>query len=229
MNCLEFRRIALADPRRPGAEAAAHASRCAACQEFLARTLEFEDDLAAALRIEAPRDLPERVLGPRAWTRRTWHRLALAASLAVVAVALAFLAGAPRNDPLALKAIDFVVFDEAHSVAVAKPQDMRVLDEVSRRMRVALPGELGDIHYVCVYPFASGGAHHLLIETPLGKVTVLLMPEHLLSARAAAGARGLQAAILPAAAGSIAIIGESSRSIERVETLLKAKLNVRHG
>lgn len=221
MNCLEFRRIALAEPRRLGPQAESHARQCAACHEFLTRALEFEDALEAALRIDAPRDLPARVLERVPRARRQWARLALAASL-IVAVALAFLFAPTRNDPLALKAIDFVVFDEAHAVAVAQPQDMRVLSDVSRRMRVSLPDQLGEIYYVCVYPFAGGGAHHLHVKTPLGKVTLLLMPERLPAARAAAAARGLQAAIVPAAAGSIAIIGESSRSIERVEALLKS-------
>lgn len=219
MNCLEFRRAVLADPRRPGAEASTHAGRCAACREFLARALEFEDDLAAALRVEPPADLPVRLLRRTTLARRPWRWLALAASL-LVAAALGFLLGTPRSDPLALAAIDFVVFEEAHAVAVAKPPEMQVLVDVSRRMRVSLPDQLGEIRYICVYPFAGGGAHHLLVTTPLGKVTVLLMPERARPARTAANARGLRAAIVPAGVGSIAIIGGSLPSIQRVETLL---------
>jgi hypothetical protein len=221
MNCLEFRRTALADPRRLGAEAAAHARQCTSCEDFFARTLEVEHALDAALWVEAPPSLPARVLEGTSMARRRWRWLALVASL-LVAVALALLLGAPRSDPLALKAIDFVMFDEAHAVAVAKPQDMRVLLDVSRKMRVSLPNHLGEIHYICIYPFAGVGAHHLLVETPLGKVTLLLMPERLLASRAVGVAHGLQAAIVPAAGGSVAIIGESSRSIERVEMLLKS-------
>lgn len=221
MDCLEFRRIVLAEPRRPGAEATAHAATCAACQEFLRRALALEGKVEAALNIDPPAALSDRLLANvrRGTGRRRW--LALAASL-LVAAALGFLLVAPRSDPLALAAIDFVVFDEAHAVAVASPQDMRVLAGVSRAMRVSLPEQLGKIHYVCVYPFAGGGAHHLLVQTPLGKVTLLLMPDRSLNARAVASARGLSAAIVPAVAGSIAIIGESSRSIGRVETLLRS-------
>lgn len=219
MNCLEFRRAVQADPRRPGAEAAAHAGQCAACRAFLARALEFEDDLAAALRVEPPADLPVRLLRRTTLTRRPWRWLAVAASL-LVATVLGFLLGTPRSDPLALAAIDFVVFEEAHAVAVAKPPEMQMLVDASRRMRVSLPDQLGEIRYICIYPFAGGGAHHLLVTTPLGKVTLLLMPERGLAARTTANARGLRAAIVPAGAGSVAIIGESSRSIQRVETLL---------
>ena len=73
MNCLEFRRAALADPRRLGAEAAPHPGQCAACREFLARALEFEDNLAAALSIEPPADLPARLLRRTRPARTTWR------------------------------------------------------------------------------------------------------------------------------------------------------------
>lgn len=218
MNCLEFRKAVLAEPRRPGSDAAAHAAQCVACAQFLERALQFEDALARALRVDAPRDLSERLLEKRA---ARWRWMAAAAML-LAAVALAFLLGAPRSDPVALAAIDFVVFDEAQAIAVARPADRQVLAGVSRKMRVSLPEQLGEIHYICVYPFAGGGAHHVLVDTPLGKVTLLLMPEVPLASRTTASARGLSAAIVPAAVGSVAIIGESSRGIARVETLLKS-------
>ena len=153
MDCLEFRRIVPAEPRRPGAGATAYAATCAACQKFLRRAPALEGKLEAALNIDAPAGLAGGLLAKvrRGTGRRRW--LALAASL-LVAAALGFLLVAPRSDPLALAAIDFVVFDEAHAVAVASPQDMRVLAGISRAMRVSLPEQLGKIHYVCRSPAA---------------------------------------------------------------------------
>jgi hypothetical protein len=220
MNCLEFRRAALADPRRLAADAARHAEQCTACKEFLAHSLEFEAQLTAALRVPVPQGLDARLLERAAAARRPrW--LALAASL-LAAIAIALALGWPRSDAVALAGIDFVVFDEAQSIADAKPTDMQVLAAVARNMGVSLPEQLGALNYVCIYPFAAGAAHHVLVKSPLGKVTLLLIPERTVSARTAAAAHGLQAAVLPAAAGSIVIIGESARSIGRVETLLKS-------
>jgi hypothetical protein len=45
MNCLEFRRAVLADPRRPAAEASSHAEQCPACKELLQDALEMEVQL----------------------------------------------------------------------------------------------------------------------------------------------------------------------------------------
>lgn len=220
MNCLEFRRAALADPQRLAAEAASHVEHCPACKDFLGRTLEMEARLAAAARIPAPPDLGARLL-ERGTTVRRSRWMALAASV-VAAIAIALALGWPRSDPMALAGIDFVVFDEAQSIADAKPTDIQVLASVARTMGVSLPDQLGEIHYVCVYPFAAGAAHHVLLKSPLGKVTLLLIPERSIAARAGAAVHGLRAAVLPAAVGSIVIVGESARSIGRVETLLKS-------
>lgn len=220
MNCLEFRRSALADPRRLGGEAAEHAAQCPPCEEFLAHALEAETRLAATLRVPVPEGLRARLLDRIAAARRPrWF--ALAASL-LAALALALALAWPRNDALALAGIDFVVFEEAQSIADATPTDMRVLARVARDMGVSLPEQLGEIHYVCVYPFVAGAAHHLLVKSPLGKVTLLLIPDRTAAVRAVGAAYGLEAAVLPARAGSIVIIGESGRSIGRVETLLKS-------
>lgn len=219
MNCLEFRRTVLSDPRRPGAEAEAHAAGCAACREFLARSLDDEARLDRALRVAVPVGLLDRVLRRAPATRARVRWLALAASV-VVATALAI--GWPRSDALALAGIDFVMFEEAQSIVDAAPTDWNLLAGAARQMGVSLPRELGEMRYVCVYPFAAGAAHHLLVKTPLGKVTLLLIPDRATAARAAGAAYGFNAAVLPARKGAVVIIGESARSVQRAETLLKS-------
>ena len=221
MNCLEFRRAILADPRRLGAEAAEHAGQCAGCKEFLARALDEEAQLVRVLRVAVPEGLRARILDRAVAARSRLRWLALAASV-LVAVAIALAAGWTRNDELALAGIDFVVFEEAQSIADAEPTDWKALVRVASEMGVSLPEQLGEMHYVCVYPFSAGSAHHLLVKTPLGKVTLLLIPDRALAARAAGAAHGLNAAVLPAAKGSILIIGDSPRSVQRAEMLLKS-------
>lgn len=221
MNCLEFRRLTLADPRRLGGAAAEHAGQCAGCKEFLARTLDEEAQLARVLRVAVPEGLHERVFDRAALARSGVRWLALAASV-VIAVAIALAVGWTRNDELALAGINFVVFEEAQSIADATPTDWKALVRVAREMDVSLPDQLGEMQYICVYPFSAGAAHHLLVKTPLGKVTLLLIPDRALSSRAAAAAYGLNAAVLPASKGTIVIIGDSPRSVERAEMLLKS-------
>lgn len=221
MNCLEFRRAVLADPRRPGAEAGEHAAVCAGCRDFLAQTLEDEVLLARALRVPVPDELHARILDRTAAVRRRMRWGALAASL-VVAGAIALAIGWTRNDELALAGIDFVVHEEAQSIIDAAPTDWNALLRLAREMGVSLPERLGQMRYVCVYPLSAGAAHHLLVKTPLGKVTLLLIPDRPLASRATGAAYGLNAAVLPAAKGTIVIVGDSARSVGRAERLLKS-------
>lgn len=219
MDCLEFRRLVLADPSRPGRTAAMHAGQCPRCKEFLFRTLAGETALAAALQVPAPEELPARLLGRRAALRRRVAGRALAASV-LVAAASAALFGTPRADPVALASIEFVVYEEAQAIAEARPTDPSALARVAREMGLALPQQLGTVRYICVYRLAGKAAHHLLVSTPLGKLTVLLVPEQPLAARAGATAHGLEAAVVPAARGFVAIVGASPRSVARAERLL---------
>jgi len=219
MDCLEFRRAALADPQRLPAAAAAHVQGCAACKALLGRSLEFEARLADALRVAVPQGLEERVL-ERIAPRRAKRLLAFAASV-LVAAGVALLIGTPRPDPVALAGIDFVVFEEAQSIVEARPAERGAADGAARKIGISLPAQLGEIRYICLYPFGGGLAHHLLVKTPLGKVTLLLIPGRPRASRATASARGLEASVIPAVDGSVAIVADSSRSILRTEALLR--------
>jgi hypothetical protein len=222
MNCLDFRRAVMVDPGRLDPEARAHAAGCAGCREFLARSLEFEDRLAGSLKVPVPPGLGGRLArAATASSRGAARWYGLAASI-VAAIVLAAALAWPHNDPLALAGIDFVVFEESQAIADAKPADAGALRRVAREMGVSLPAQLGEVRYIGTCPFAGTTAHHVLVKSPLGKVTLLLIPEQPLASRVAASARGLEAAVVPAAAGSVAIIAGSARGIARAETLLKS-------
>jgi hypothetical protein len=111
------------------------------------------------------------------------------------------------------------VYEEAQAIAEAKPVDSAALGRAATEMGVSLPPQLGNVRYICFYPFA-GGAHHLLVTTALGKATLLLIPGRPLAARAAASAYGLKAAVIPLRGGSLAIVAASAHGIARIEGLL---------
>ncbi len=62
MNCLEFRRRCTVDPSRLGAECAAHRRRCAPCGRFAVRMGKIEKRLRAAVAIDIPDGLAERIV-----------------------------------------------------------------------------------------------------------------------------------------------------------------------
>jgi hypothetical protein len=220
MNCLEFRRAMLADPSRCEGEATRHVFECSACRQFHLEGLGVERQLRRALRIAVPHGLQEQLVRRLDATR--WRRWCAMAAAFVIAVAIGFVSIASRDDPLALAGIEFVVFEEAQAIADAKPADKEVLAKVSRALNVSFPAQLGEARYIGPCPFGGVTAHHVLLKTSHGKVTLLLIPGRSLASRASAAAHGLAAAVVPAGNGGIAIIGPSPRSITRTEAFLRS-------
>ncbi len=221
MSCLELRRAAMVDPQRIDAALLEHADHCEACREFLSLTREMETELEAMVDVPVPEALRARVFAEAVSGPRRSRRYALAAG-----IALGLAAGVgllwKRDDPLALAGIEFVVFEEAQAILDAKPADPATLDRVVHKLRVMKPSHFGQAIYLGTCPFGGGMAHHVIVKTAHGKVTLLLMPDHGHAGRGAATARGLEAVIAPAKGGSVAIIADSARSVERIESMLNA-------
>ena len=222
MNCLEFRREMLVDPRRVSDEAQAHSHLCSACADFRAKTLKLDDEIADGFAVPVPDGFASRVIafskdGHMGSRRRV---MALAASVALASSVGAGVFLAQRDDPLARAGIDFVVEEEANAILTAKPADPNALMRVEQSMNVSLPEQLGEVRYIGICPFQGTIAHHVVIITPQGKATLLLLPEKRLDGRAQASARGLRSIVRPAGGGSLAIIADSSRSLERIEGMV---------
>lgn len=222
MNCLEFRREILAEPERLGEEAREHSRACPACAQFRERTLEAEAGIREALAVPVPPGLADRAIAATSGRGSDWSRklYALAASLvfATVVGVGGFWLG--RDDPFARAGIDFVVDEEANAILQAKPADLAALLAVARTMNVALPPQIGEMRYIGICPFKDTIAHHVVLITPQGKATLLLLPERPVKDRARAQARGLQSVVAPAGSGSVAIITDSSRGLERLEDMV---------
>lgn len=210
----------MAEPRRIGAEALAHADSCRPCREFLARERELDAQVEAALDVPVPPDLPERILLRRLTApHRISRRCALAAGLALGAAAGTALLW-PRDDALALAGIDFVVYEEVQAILDAATAEPHALQQAAAKVGVLLPTQLGVMRYVGTCPFGGVTAHHIVLKTAFGKATLLLLPGRSDPARASATAHGLTAIVAPAAGGSFAIISNSSRSLDRIEAAL---------
>jgi hypothetical protein len=222
MNCLEFRRELLANPGATGAEAQEHALGCAACADFRARTLALDAEIAELLDVPVPEGLEERVLEAHRTGRRDSRRrfLAMAASVAGVTVVGSGVFVAMRDDPAALAGIDFVIEEEANAILTAKAPQPQDLVRVSLALGLELPPQLGDIRYIGTCPFRGSIAHHLIVTTPQGKATLLLLPELPAQRRGTATSRGLRALVKPAGRGSATVVAESTQGLERIEGMV---------
>lgn len=222
MNCLEFRRGVLVDPRLLDEAARAHAAECLACRETLERQLEADDRLFAALQAPVPDGLADRILvargarpGVRPWP---W---AIAATI-LLATGIAFLSlDRLGKDPLGREAITHVAQErESFTTVHAVGNDFlpAVLAEQGMKS-IAAPGQ---VTYARICPMDGRTARHLVIRTADGLVTLFLLPDDPRTRRRSVTEGGGMAAItLPAARGSVAIVASTLAQATAIEDMLR--------
>jgi hypothetical protein len=222
MNCLDFRRLVLVDPRGLGEEARAHATECAACRETLQRQREADDKLFDAMQVPVPDGLADRMLVARGHrpARRQW---ALAMAAALFATAGATLIGRRYffpPDPLGAEAIDHVA-QEPQSFTTVTALANDYLPAVLAQSGLKAAFALGQVTYANLCPMDGRKARHLVIRGAEGPVTIFLMPDDPNKRRRTVTETGGMAAITRAAGtGSVAIVAASLPQAERVEKAL---------
>lgn len=194
-GCRHVRLAVGADPGHLSPEVEAHVAGCAECRRFRDETLALDGRLRAAL--ELP--LPE-------FRRRAppVRRYALAAS---VVLALLVAGGAWLFRPASALAGDVVahVQDEADSWSA---HDAMPPESVAKVLATA--GVEFDAHVPIVYaypcPFRGRRIAHLVVQTPRGPLTVMLLPHVTVAKREKFSESGLNGLLVPAGTGSVAVL-----------------------
>jgi len=223
MNCLEFRREILIDPQRASAEAEAHMRSCPACAEFRGHALEMNASIAEGLRVPVPERLAERAIaGARAGSGASVRQrmFALAASILLTTALALGIVVIGRDDPFARACIDFVVDEEANAILTSKAPNPEDLRRVTQALNVSLPSQIGEVRYIGTCPFQGSLIYHVVLITPQGKATLLLLPDRSIDRKALASARGLRSVVRSTGKGSVAIIAASERNLERIEGMI---------
>ena len=230
MNCLEFRRLALADPRRLPEPGRAHAADCPSCQRFHHNLLRQDESLLEALEVDVPAGLADRVLLKR--PRFEWPRLggtpwgaglALAATL-VLGVGVGLLI--PRHQSAEWLAAELIAHVQHEPGALENSSlvsEAEVLKAVNRGGGRVL-GAIGKVTHAGRCPVPGGMGEHLVLETETGKVTVILMPNQPLHSRTRLTREGLTSVVLPAGKGSLSIVADSPQALQEIEEAVLEKI-----
>jgi len=210
MNCIDFRREALAQPLRLAPAAGEHAAGCESCGPFLEKLRELDTELYEALCVPVPDGLADRVLVAQGLRgrKRAWL-WSLAAG-----VALAFFVGILARPllsgrELAGEALAHVAEEpQSFSLVSAHPADLLPTELAAQGLKLAKA--VGEVTYAAICPMAPAKARHLVIATPEGPVTLLLLADDpVRRGRSVVEGHGMTAISLPAARGSVAIVART--------------------
>ncbi len=212
MNCAQYRRSILADPRDANPELRSHREGCRECLEYANRLLRFEGRLERATRVNIPAGgaasvVPFRTRGLRgaSSSRRGW--LAMAASVLIL---VAVAGGLWLAEPHSSLAADVVAHMAGEPQAWARtdiPVSPQELAQALADARVKLDPKAGMVSYARSCLFRAHHVPHLVVQTEMGPVTVMVLAHESVSKPERFDEQGYHGVILPVAGhGSLAVL-----------------------
>lgn len=234
MNCFEFRKVCIAEPRSAAAEYRRHRAECPGCAAFAESQEGFERALTKAVQIDVPPELNARLI-LRQTTRHSFslrRTLAYAASILVVLGLVFGVMREPRSPGVdtgveKVASIDEVVIGHI----LDEPEHLVSQDEVPAvraagvlaRVGVTLRGDIGLIRFADLCP--GGPGVHLVLAGNRGPVTVMIMPTMPVSARHVLARGGFAGVVVPMGEGSLAIVGFPGEPIDEHEQRVRAAIS----
>jgi hypothetical protein len=229
MNCLEFRREKLADPRRLSPGAVAHLNDCAACRLFAAEINENEGRLADVLAVPVPEGLAERIVLRRKTGTRFAPRLWAMAATVLVTLTFGFRQWKDfASQEYARLAIEHVMH-EPESFTTTRLADPQLFRTVMHNFGGELQAPLGKVRFMKLCPVPEGTGWHIVFETEDGQLaTLILIPAKRMKIDVEqARVGGWNAVARPGGQGFYAVIADSPAALGKVDALVRSRVRWR--
>jgi len=217
MNCEDYREAIAADPSESFEDGAAHVAACESCSAYRAEMRALDDKIARALAIDVPAlqipDLPpigeddENVVNlpfRRVSIISTPAWIGIAASFALAAIiGMQFVGNGPANDQqLAAEVLAHLDHEPGAllvtNVSVSDEQFARVINPAVGTMDRGV----GLVTYARTCIINGMSIPHLVIQGEHGPVTLLLMPNEMVSSPVSLSGESVNGVILPHGNGS---------------------------
>ena len=222
MDHPRYRSAIMADPRDPDAELRAHREACAECRAYTEQLLKFDARIERALRVDMPVGAevlpfarrPQSFTGPRRW-------LALAASVLLGAAIVGGIWLTLPQRSLAAAVVAHMAGEpdawQRTDIAVDAPALQDVLKDSNLRLKPAA----GIVSYASSCAFRGHQVPHLVVQTPKGPVTVMVLVHEPLRKSMQFDEQGYRGTLVPVPGhGSLAVLmqdsGVSSAEIARI-------------
>lgn len=221
MDHTGYRSAILADPHDADPVLQAHRAACPECRAFTEKLLRFESRLERALRVDVAPSAPVLPFARKeAAASPPRHFMAMAAS---VLLGLGIAAGIWLTLPQKSLAADVLAHmagepDAWHTLAAVPAPE---LDAVLQRAHMRLQAGAGTVSYAQSCPFRGRVVPHLVVQRPLGPVTVMVLEHENLRAATDFEEQGYRGTIVPIPGhGSIAVLmqgpGVSRTEVEQI-------------
>lgn len=227
MNCLEFRRALLADPKARSADLAQHRLACATCARFAEQTQVMEQVLTDTLHVDVPDGLASRILLRQRiearrqvfWRRGVW---AFAATMMLsVGLAVYF----PRSAPLSLEESVLVhVEDEQRHMLAHDNVSMEAVNQGMQKYGARLVQAVGTVNFAMSCPMRKKRGFHMVLQGDHGPVTVLMMPGDFIAQRKTVADQRFRGVVMPTQNGSMAIVAENAQDLASMEQRLHSAI-----
>jgi hypothetical protein len=222
MDHTHYRSAILADPHASDAELRAHRESCPQCRTFTEQLLRFESRLERALRVEIPptADVLPFERKAAAAAQGPWRWLAMAAS---VLLGLVVAGGVWLTLPQRSLAADVVAHmaGEPDAWRTEVPVPDPALNAVLQQSNIRLKPSAGVVSYASSCEFRGHKVPHLVVQTPSGPVTVMVLVHEAVRKSMRFDEQGYRGTIVPVLGhGSIAVLmrdsGSASGDISRI-------------
>jgi hypothetical protein len=145
----------------------------------------------------------------------TWSGWALAASILVASVATLAIWALHPTDTLAHDVVRHLEH-EPKSWSSTQPVSTEALNEILHKAGVTLDANSDKVMYARTCPFRGHEVPHLVVSTPHGNVTVLVLRYENVKSRQSFHDDGMTGVITPAPHGSIAVLAQGNDNIDAV-------------
>jgi hypothetical protein len=233
MNCLDFRRLLLADPFANDEAAMQHEGRCDDCAGF-ARQLRAEEVKLRALLQEPrpPEGLAERVklaagFEQRAAGRRRWWYATAAGVLLAIGVSMVSVVttSIERGNLLLAQSVLNHIEDESHHLREIQPVSSARLKWVFQRFGADLVADIGPVNFAAECLMRTRNGVHLIVPGSMGPITVFFMPDAHVDSPLDVDSGRFDGRILPTDWGSVALVGEKGETLDGLGDRLLAAVN----
>jgi hypothetical protein len=225
MKCSDTRFLLAADPSSGDAALLEHIGHCSQCSAYADDMRELDRRLRLAMEVPAPAARPQ----PEPWAAvdtapgtapaggAVTRRFALAASVAALAVLVGTLWTAFPRASLASAVVEHMA-EEPYAWQETSVLPDPEIAQVMARSGVQLDAGFADITYAQSCWFRGHHVPHLVVQTPDGPVTILVLPRERIARRASFDEGGYRGALVPAGRGAIAVLARDGADVDLVAT-----------